>query len=62
MQYQFLLICRKNTLGFVELIRGKYRLTNIKYIQTIIDQLTLAEKITYFRKIIFRIMEYIMVF
>ena len=44
MQYQFLLICRKNTLGFVELIRGKYRLTNIKYIQTIIDQLTLTEK------------------
>ena len=29
----------KKYLRFVELIRGKYTLTNISYLQTIIDQL-----------------------
>ena len=44
MRYKFLLICRKNTLGFVEFIRGKYNLLNIGYMQKLIDQLTVSEK------------------
>ena len=44
MRYKFLLICRKNTLGFVELIRGKYNLTNLKYLKRLVDQLTIEEK------------------
>ena len=42
--YKFLLICRKHTLGFVELIRGKYSLDDQLYIQRLIDQLTIHEK------------------
>ena len=44
-EYKFLLICRKHTLGFVELIRGKYTLHDPDYIQRLIDQLTIHEKI-----------------
>jgi 8-oxo-dGTP pyrophosphatase MutT (NUDIX family) len=44
-EYKYLLICRKHTLGFVELIRGKYMLNDIDYIQRLIDQLTIREKI-----------------
>ena len=41
---QFLLICRKHTMGFVEIIRGKYDFSNPGYIQTLINLLTVAEK------------------
>lgn len=44
-EYKFLLICRKHTLGFVELIRGKYMLHDPDYIQRIVDQLTICEKV-----------------
>lgn len=44
MRYKFLLICRKNTLGFVDFIRGKYNLLDEDYIKHLIDQLTLHEK------------------
>lgn len=40
----YLMICRKNSLGFVDFIRGKYNLNNINYIQTLIDEMTIDEK------------------
>jgi len=41
---KYLLICRKDTLGYVDFIRGKYPLYNKDYIQNIIDEMTLKEK------------------
>ena len=31
--YEYLMICRKDSLGYVDFIRGKYPLYNKKYIQ-----------------------------
>lgn len=41
---QFLLIRRKDTLGYVEFIRGKYNVMEYPYILTLIDQMTIEEK------------------
>ncbi len=41
---RFLMIRRKDTLGFVDLIRGKYNIKNNLYLQNIIDEMTLEEK------------------
>ena len=41
---KYLLICRKNSLGFVDFIRGKYNLTNISHISNLIDEMTINEK------------------
>jgi 8-oxo-dGTP pyrophosphatase MutT (NUDIX family) len=41
---RYLLICRRDTLGYVEFIRGKYPLYNERYLQNIIDEMTLEEK------------------
>ena len=41
---QFLMICRKDSLGYVDFIRGKYPVYNTKYIQNIIDEMTNEEK------------------
>lgn len=41
---KFLLICRKDSLGYVEFIRGKYPIHNRKYIQNIINEMTIQEK------------------
>lgn len=43
-QYKFLLICRKNSLGFVDFIRGKYNLLDVDYLLHLIDQFTIREK------------------
>ena len=40
----FLMIRRKDTLGFVEFIRGKYPVYNQAYVQRLIDEMTLDEK------------------
>ena len=40
----YLMIRRKDTLGFVEFIRGKYPLYNRMYLQRIIDEMTMDEK------------------
>lgn len=39
-QIEFLMIQRKDTLGYVEFMRGKYSLSNIDYIQTLFHQMT----------------------
>ena len=41
---EFLLIMRKDTLGYVELIRGNYPLNDINYLENIVDEMTLTEK------------------
>jgi ADP-ribose pyrophosphatase YjhB (NUDIX family) len=41
---KYLLICRKDSLGFVEFVRGKYPIHNKQYIQTLIDEMTINEK------------------
>lgn len=43
-EIEYLMIRRKDTLGFVELMRGKYSLYNKLYLMNIIDEMTLDEK------------------
>ena len=43
-EIRYLLICRKDTLGFVDFMRGKYPLRDKKYIQNIVDEMTICEK------------------
>lgn len=42
--HRFLMIRRRNTLGFVDFVRGRYNLGNEKHILNLIDEMTLAEK------------------
>lgn len=42
-RYRFLLIQRKDTLGFIEFLRGKYRETDYKYIQQLLEMMTVCE-------------------
>ena len=41
---EFLLIKRKDSLGFVDMIRGKYNIKNMQYIKNIVDEMTIKEK------------------
>jgi len=41
---KFLLIRRKDSIGFVEFIRGKYALNDISYIQNLFDAMSIYEK------------------
>ena len=41
---KYLFICRKDSLGYVEFMRGKYPLYNQDYIQNIINEMTIQEK------------------
>ena len=41
---EYLMIRRKDTLGYVEFLRGKYSLYNKKYLQNIINEMTVKEK------------------
>lgn len=43
-EYEFLMIRRKDTLGFVDFVRGKYQVTDIFHIRNIIDEMTMDEK------------------
>lgn len=43
-QPEYLLICRRNTLGYMDFIRGKMPLTNKQYLLQMFNQMTLAEK------------------
>ena len=42
---QYLMIQRRDTLGFVEFMRGKYNLENIKYINDLFKIMTLGERL-----------------
>ena len=41
---EYLMIRRKDTLGYVDFLRGRYPLYNITYLRNIIDEMTIVEK------------------
>ena len=43
-KFEYLMICRKDSLGYVDFMRGKYPLFNKFYIKNIIDEMTIEEK------------------
>ena len=40
---EYLMICRKDSLGYVDFMRGKYPVHNISYIRNIIDEMTIDD-------------------
>lgn len=42
-KYKFLMVQRKDTLGFIEFLRGKYRESDIKYIKKLLEMMTFCE-------------------
>lgn len=42
--FKYLMICRKDSLGYVDFIRGKYSTLDLDYLQNIIDEMTIDEK------------------
>lgn len=42
--FRFLMVRRKDSLGYIELLRGKYEPTNTVYIKTLIEQTSLQER------------------
>ena len=38
------MICRKDSLGYVDFIRGKYSTLDLNYVKTMIDEMTISEK------------------
>ena len=43
---EYLLICRKDTIGYIEFMRGKYAINNKLYIKNILSEMTLQERDT----------------
>jgi len=43
-KFEFLMICRKDSLGYIDFLRGKYPLYNKDYILTLINEMTVKEK------------------
>jgi 8-oxo-dGTP pyrophosphatase MutT (NUDIX family) len=43
-EFEYLMIMRKDTIGYIEFIRGKYPLNNKSYIKNILSELTIDEK------------------
>ena len=43
-KFEYLMIRRRNTLGFVEFVRGKYNFTNYKYLYQIFSIMTNNER------------------
>ena len=41
---EFLMICRKNSLGFVDFMRGKYKIHNLLHLNNLINEMTNEEK------------------
>jgi 8-oxo-dGTP pyrophosphatase MutT (NUDIX family) len=41
---QYLMICRKDTLGYIDFMRGKYSVINKNYIMNMMKQMTIREK------------------
>ena len=42
--YEYLMICRKDSLGYIDFLRGKYPLYDKDYILTLINEMTISEK------------------
>jgi ADP-ribose pyrophosphatase YjhB (NUDIX family) len=41
---QFLMIRRKDTFGYIDIMRGKYSMSNMTQLQSIVDEMSVAEK------------------
>ena len=41
---KYLMICRKDSLGFVDFMRGKYNINNVPHIINLINEMTISEK------------------
>jgi hypothetical protein len=41
---QFLMLRRKDSFGYIDIIRGKYSMSNMIQLQTIVDEMSIAEK------------------
>ena len=41
-QVEYLLICRKDSLGYVDFVRGKYNIHNKQHLMNIIDEMTIG--------------------
>lgn len=41
---EYLIMCRKDSLGYVDFLRGKYPIYNDEYIKNLIDEMTMEEK------------------
>lgn len=44
-ELEYLMICRKDSLGYIDLIRGKYDVYNHEYILLMINQMSIMEKV-----------------
>ena len=44
-KYEYLMIQRKDTLGYVDFLRGRYSLYNKLYLMNIINEMTIQEKV-----------------
>jgi len=43
-EIEYLMICRKDTLGFIDFMRGKYSVYNKEYIMNMVKQMTIDER------------------
>jgi len=43
-EIQYLMICRKDTLGYIDFLRGKYNMYDLQYMNEMINQMTISEK------------------
>jgi len=41
---KYLLICRKDSLGYIDFMRGKYKLNSKEYLENIFNEMTISEK------------------
>jgi len=41
---EYLMICRSNTFGYIDFIKGNYSLNNLQHIQVLINEMTVSEK------------------
>jgi ADP-ribose pyrophosphatase YjhB (NUDIX family) len=41
---EYLMICRSNTFGYIDFMKGNYSLSNLQHIQILIDEMTINEK------------------
>jgi hypothetical protein len=43
-EIEYLMICRSNTFGYIDFMKGNYSLNNLEHIQVLINEMTISEK------------------
>ena len=41
---EYLMICRSNTFGYIDFMKGNYSLNNLEHVQVLINEMTISEK------------------